>query len=237
MGVSPIASRDEVTLRNCFPAGASDRPIPTDDGVIFLIFNFRKRAQNGAGTPEFLIVGLGNPGKKYEFTRHNSGYLCLDALAQKLDVKINRIRFKSLTCDVKIGGHRCLLIKPQTFMNESGQAVREAADFYKIPLENIIVVSDDAALPCGSMRIRRSGSDGGQKGLRSIICHLNSDSFPRVKLGVGAKPYPDMDITDWVLSSFKKEDLAVLRTTVDKACEALELIVSGDIEKAMGLFN
>ncbi len=199
------------------------------------MFTFHKRTS--AGAPEYLIVGLGNPGKEYEFTRHNSGYLCLDKLAQKTNCKINRIRFKSLTGDVTIGGHRCLLIKPQTFMNESGQAVREAADFYKIPLEKIIVVSDDVSLPCGSLRIRRSGSDGGQKGLRSIICHLNSDSFPRVKLGVGAKPYPDMDITDWVLSSFKKEDLVILRTTVEKACEALELMVAGNIDKAMGLYN
>ena len=122
-------------------------------------------------------------------------------------------------------------------MNESGEAVREAADFYKIPVENIIVVSDDAALPCGSLRIRRSGSDGGQKGLRSIICHLNSDNFPRIKLGIGAKPHPDMDITDWVLSAFKKEDLELLRTTVDKACDALGLMVDGNIEKAMALYN
>jgi len=201
------------------------------------MLHFLKRTPAASGTPEFLIVGLGNPGKKYEFTRHNAGYLCLEALAQKLDVKINRIRFKSLTCDVKINGHRCLLIKPQTFMNESGQAVREAADFYKIPFENIIIVSDDAALPCGSLRIRRSGSDGGQKGLRSIICHLNSDCFPRIKLGIGAKPHPDMDITDWVLSAFKKEDLVLLRATVDKACDALELMVDGNTEKAMALYN
>ena len=201
------------------------------------MFNFRKHTSSSVGAPEFLIVGLGNPGNKYEFTRHNSGYLCLDAFAQKLDVKINRIRFKSLTCDVKIGGHRCLLIKPQTFMNNSGEAVREAADFYKIPLEKIIVISDDAALPCGTLRIRRSGSDGGQKGLRNIICHLNSDNFPRVKLGVGAKPHPDMDIADWVLSAFNKEDLAALRSTFNNAHEALELMVDGNIEKAMGLFN
>ena len=201
------------------------------------MFNFRRRSSANSSAPEYLVVGLGNPGKKYEFTRHNTGFLCLEALAQKLDVKINRIRFKSLTCDVKINGHRCLLIKPQTFMNESGQAVREAADFYKIPVEKIIVVSDDAALPCGSLRIRRSGSDGGQKGLRSIICHLNSDGFPRIKLGIGAKPHPDMDITDWVLSAFKKEDLVLLRATVDKACDALELMVDGNTEKAMALFN
>lgn len=182
-------------------------------------------------------MGLGNPGKKYEFTRHNAGYLCLDALAQKLDVKINRIRFKSLTCDAKISGHRCLLIKPQTFMNNSGEAVREAADFYKIPIEKIIVVSDDISLPCGSLRIRRSGSAGGQKGLISIIQHLKSEDFPRIKLGIGAKPHPDMELADWVLSTFRKEELAELRGVVDKAHEALELMVAGDVEQAMAKFN
>jgi len=201
------------------------------------MFNFHKRAPAAGGAPEFLIVGLGNPGKKYEITRHNSGYLCLDALAQNMDFKINRIRFKSLSADVSISGHRCLLLKPQTFMNNSGEAVREAADFYKIPVENIIVIFDDASIPCGSMRIRRSGSDGGQRGAKNIIYHLNSDNFPRIKIGIGAKPYPDMDITDWVLSSFKKEDLEVLRGTVEKACEALKLMVDGNIEKAMALYN
>ncbi len=182
-------------------------------------------------------MGLGNPGKKYEFTRHNAGYLCLDALAQNMNFKINRIRFKSLSADVKIGGHRCLILKPQTFMNNSGEAVRAAADFYKIPVENIIVVSDDVSLPCGSLRIRRSGSAGGQKGLVSIIQHLNSDSFPRVKLGIGAKPHPDMDMADWVLSAFKKEELTELRGTVDKAIEALKLMVAEDVEQAMAKFN
>ena len=201
------------------------------------MFNFHKRAPAAGGAPEFLIVGLGNPGKKYEITRHNAGYLCLDALAQNMNFKINRIRFKSLSADVQINGHRCLLIKPQTFMNNSGEAVREAADFYKIPLENVIVISDDVALPCGSLRIRRSGSDGGHNGLKSIIFHLNSDAFPRVKLGVGAKPHPDMELADWVLSALKKEELAELRGIVDKAHNALELMVDGNIEKAMALYN
>lgn len=201
------------------------------------MFNFRRRSTANSSAPEYLVVGLGNPGKKYEFTRHNTGYMCLDAYALKADFKINRIRFKSLTGDTMIAGHRCLFIKPQTFMNNSGEAVREAADFYKISAENIIVVFDDVALPFGSMRVRRSGSDGGHNGLKSIIYHLHSDNFPRVKVGIGAKPHPDMDITDWVLSAFKKEDLVLLRATVDKACDALELMVDGNTEKAMALFN
>ena len=199
------------------------------------MLTFLKRT--APGTPEYLIAGLGNPGKKYEFTRHNSGYLCLDKLAQKLNIKINRIRFKSLSADVSICGHRCLLIKPQTGMNNSGEAVREAADFYKIPIEKIIVVFDDISLPCGNMRIRRSGTDGGHNGVKSIIYHLKSNNFPRIKIGVGAKPHPDMELMDWVLSSFKKEELEVLRSTADKACDALELMVGGDIEKAMALYN
>ena len=199
------------------------------------MLTFLKRT--APGTPEYLIAGLGNPGKKYEFTRHNSGYLCLDKLAQKLNIKINRIRFKSLSADVTICGHRCLLLKPQTFMNSSGEAVREAADFYKVPIEKIIVVFDDISLPCGNMRIRRSGTDGGHNGVKNIIYHLKSNNFPRIKIGVGAKPHPDMELMDWVLSSFKKEELEVLRSTADKACDALELMVGGDIEKAMALYN
>ena len=146
-----------------------------------MIFRFRKPRASSAG-PEFLVVGLGNPGNKYAFTRHNAGFLCADALAEKLGVKINRIRFKSLICDVRIGGKRCLLMKPQTFMNNSGEAVREAADFYKIAAENVLVISDDISLPLGALRIRRNGSDGGQKGLRSI--RINMIIF-RIKIGIG----------------------------------------------------
>ncbi|MGI6248099.1 MAG: aminoacyl-tRNA hydrolase [Acutalibacteraceae bacterium] len=201
-----------------------------------MIFRFRKPRASSAG-PEFLVVGLGNPGNKYAFTRHNAGFLCADALAEKLGVKINRIRFKSLICDVRIGGKRCLLMKPQTFMNNSGEAVREAADFYKIAAENVLVISDDISLPLGTLRIRRNGSDGGQKGLRSIILHLNSDNFPRIKIGIGAKPHPEMDTADWVLSVLKKDELACLRPVAEKAGQAVELIVNGDVEKAMALFN
>lgn len=182
-------------------------------------------------------MGLGNPGKKYEFTRHNIGYLCLDALAQNLHVKVNRIKFKSLTGEATIAGHRCLLVKPQTFMNDSGIAVREAADFYKIPAQNILVIFDDVSLPCGSLRIRRSGTNGGHNGLKSIIYHLHTNAFPRVKIGIGAKPHPEMELADWVLSAFKKEDLAGMRSTLEKAHEALELMVGGDIEEAMAKFN
>ena len=201
------------------------------------MFNFRRRSVVPAGAPEFLIAGLGNPGKKYEFTRHNAGFLFIDVLAGNLDVKVNRLKFKSLLGDAVIGSHRCLLLKPQTFMNNSGEAVRDAAAFYKIKPENIIVVFDDTSLPCGSLRIRRKGSDGGHNGLKSIIYHLNSDNFPRIKLGIGEKPIAEMELADWVLSPFKKDELKELRGVVDSACKALELMVEGETEKAMGLYN
>ncbi len=201
------------------------------------MFPFRRRSVEPAGAPEFLIAGLGNPGKKYEFTRHNAGFLFIDVLAGNLDVKVNRLKFKSLLGDAVIGSRRCLLLKPQTFMNNSGEAVRDAAAFYKIKPENIIVVFDDTSLPCGSLRIRRKGSDGGHNGLKSIIYHLNSDNFPRIKLGIGEKKIAEMALADWVLSPFNKDELKELRSVVDSACKALELMVEGETEKAMGLYN
>lgn len=198
---------------------------------------FFTRNRMPSGQPEYMIVGLGNPGKKYELTRHNAGFLFLDLLADKAGAKVDKIKFKSLIGLAEIGSHKCLLMKPQTFMNNSGEAVREAAAFYKIPPEKIIVVFDDISLPCGKMRIRRKGSDGGHNGIKSILYHLTSDMFPRIKLGVGEKPHPDYDLADWVLSTFKKDELAALRDTAEKACDAAELMVSGDIEKAMSKFN
>ena len=139
--------------------------------------------------------------------------------------------------EASLGNERCLLLKPQTFMNNSGESVREAAAFYKIPPERILVLFDDVSLPCGRLRIRRKGSDGGHNGIKSIIYHLNSDAFPRIKLGVGEKPAPEWDLADWVLSSFSKAELTALREAADKACDAAERIVRGDIEQAMGLYN
>ncbi|MBQ4604379.1 MAG: aminoacyl-tRNA hydrolase [Clostridia bacterium] len=199
--------------------------------------NFFSRNKAPSGPPEFIIVGLGNPGKKYELTRHNAGFLFADLLADKNGERISKIQFKSVTANITLGGHRCLLMKPQTFMNNSGEAVKQAAAFYKIPPENIIVVFDDISLPCGKMRIRRKGSDGGHNGIKSIIYLLNSDKFPRVKLGVGEKPHPDYDLADWVLSSFKKNELDALRETAENACKAVEMMVQGNIDGAMSSFN
>lgn len=195
------------------------------------------RAPSSSGAPEYLIAGLGNPGPKYELTRHNAGFLCIDLLARQLGVKIDRIKFKSVVADVAIEGRRCILMKPQTFMNNSGEAIRDAAHFYKIPPEHIIILFDDISLPPGKLRIRRKGSDGGHNGLKSILYLLGSDQFPRVKLGVGAKPHPDYDLADWVLTSFQKDELPLMKGAMEKACEAVRLLVQGETDRAMNLYN
>ena len=199
---------------------------------------FFKRSKGIAPGPiEFLIVGLGNPGKNYEFTRHNAGFLTLDHIASELDTEINNLKNNALVADVVINNHRCLLVTPQTFMNNSGTAVRDIAKFYKIPPEKIIVIFDDISLPCGKLRIRRKGTDGGHNGIKSIIYHLNSDQFPRIKIGVGAKPNPEYDLADWVLSKFGKDDAEQLKAAITKATEVLPFILDGEIDKAMNKAN
>ena len=189
------------------------------------------------GSVTHLIVGLGNPGDKYHNTRHNAGFLTLDYLEQRLGVKINKIKFKALVAEAEMGGKRVLLMKPQTFMNASGEAVREAAAFYKIPVENIIVISDDINLDVGKMRVRKNGSDGGQRGLRSIITLMASDEFPRIRLGVGKKPHPDYDLADWVLSEFKKDEQEQLFGCFDRAYDGIVKLLGGDVEGAMQICN
>ena len=186
---------------------------------------------------DFLIVGLGNPGKQYESTRHNAGFICIDILAEKYDIKINKLKFKSLMGEGRIEGKRCLLLKPQTFMNLSGEAVRDAVEFYKIPVENIIVICDDISLEPGKMRIRRKGSHGGQNGMRNIIYHLKDDNFPRIKIGIGAKPNPDYDLADWVLSRFTQSEAKLIKQVADNTVSAIEIMVKGDIDKAMSNYN
>ncbi len=203
------------------------------------MFNrFRKKtvAVSG-GTPEFIVVGLGNPGNKYTYTRHNSGFLCIDMLAKKLNFRVDRLKFKSLMCDTAINGHRCIVMKPQTYMNNSGEAIRECANFYKIPPEKVIVIYDDISLDVGRLRIRRKGTDGGHNGIKSIIYHLNNDQFPRIKLGCGKKPHPDYDLIDWVISEFKKDELKALEPALENACKAIELLLDNQIDKAMNLYN
>ena len=189
------------------------------------------------GGIEYLIVGLGNPDKKYENTRHNCGWMAIDHLADKLGCKVNKIKFKSFVGECRINNKRALLMKPTTYMNNSGQAVVEAMNFYKLPPENVIVIFDDISLDVGKMRIRQKGSDGGQKGMRSIIYLSGKDTFPRIKIGIGAKPNPDWDLADWVLSRFSKEEGKLLEEMFDNAADAIALMVDGKIDRAMNLYN
>ncbi|MBE6827073.1 MAG: aminoacyl-tRNA hydrolase [Ruminococcaceae bacterium] len=190
-----------------------------------------------SGTPEFLVAGLGNPERRYTLTRHNSGFLCVDELAEKHGFKINKLKFKAVIADTCIAGHRVIVMKPQTYMNNSGEAVAEAAKFYKIPPENIIVIFDDISLDVGKLRIKRKGSDGGHNGIKSIVAHLGSSDFPRIKIGIGQKPNPDFDLADWVLSEFKKDEAKPLKEAIDNACEAVGLLLNGEIDEAMNRYN
>ena len=168
----------------------------------------------------WLVVFLGNPGTKFNGTRHNAGFMAADAMAKELNVSINKLRFKALTAQVEIGGEKVLLMKPQTYMNLSGEAVIQAAKFYKISPEHIIVVSDEVAMPIGKLRIRKSGSAGGHNGLKNIIQHLGTQDFPRIRMGVGAAPHPDYDMADWVLSAFKDQDAVDMRDAALRAAHA-----------------
>jgi PTH1 family peptidyl-tRNA hydrolase len=197
---------------------------------------FKKKNFSG-GSIEYLVVGLGNPDRKYENTRHNAGFMMVDYIASKNGVKINRVKFKSTVGEGIINGHKMLFMKPSTYMNNSGEAVVEAMNFYKIPAENVIVLLDDVNLDVGKMRIRTKGSDGGQKGMRSIIYLSGSDMFPRIKIGVGKKPHPDYDLASWVLSKFTDNELKELEQIAENSLKAVELIAEGKTDRAMNLFN
>ena len=190
-----------------------------------------------SGGVKWLVVFLGNPGLKYECTRHNAGFMAADALAKDKGIKINRSRFKALTATVELGGESVLLMKPQTYMNLSGEAVIQAVKFYKIAPENVIVVSDEMSLPIGKLRIRTKGSAGGHNGLKNIIAHLGTDSFPRIRIGVGAPPHPDYDVADWVLSVFRNKDAEEMADAAKRAAEAVECYVLHGPERAMNRFN
>ncbi len=197
---------------------------------------FKKKSPPLSGACTHIIAGLGNPDKKYENTRHNAGFIAVDAIAEKCGVSIDRLKYKSYCATAEIGGHKVLLMKPQTYMNNSGQALVEAMNFYKIPPENCVIIFDDISLDVGKMRIRRKGSDGGQKGMRSIIYLSGSDAFPRIKIGTGAKP-EGWELANWVLSRFSDSERKLIDEASLKAMEAAELIISGNIDKAMNQFN
>ncbi len=186
---------------------------------------------------DWLIVGLGNPGGKYQRTRHNVGFRAVSLLARQQGVKIDKSKFSGLTAMTTLEGQRVLLLLPQTFMNLSGQSVRQAANYYKIPPERVLVIFDDISLPVGKLRVRPHGSAGGHNGVKSIIAELNSQEFPRIKVGVGAKPDPDYDLADWVLSSFSSAEEKVLASVLERAADAVPEILSHGVLEAMNRYN
>ena len=209
--------------------------------------SLKKNKPDVGGKVKYIIAGLGNPGDKYTFTRHNAGFLALDYISQKYNFKINTAKFKSLYGKYTVNIQHedgitdkidVLFIKPQTYMNNSGEAVSEAARFYKIPTENILVISDDISLSVGKLRTRKSGSDGGQKGLKSIIYHLTNDAFPRIKIGIGEKPHPDYELADWVLSKFTKEEEKILFDIFEKVYDCVDMFIhETPVEKIQNKYN
>lgn len=205
---------------------------------IFDVFDrISANSQNARGKIEYVIAGLGNPGLEYENTRHNAGFIVLDMLAKQCGEEINRMQFKGRTADVMLGDKRCLLLKPTTYMNNSGESIVQALEFYKLDVSSLIVVCDDISLDVGRLRIRRKGSHGGHNGLRSICELTGSDSYERIKMGVGKKPHPDYDLAKWVLGKFGKEDMEKLNIAAENACECIKLMVQGKTDQAMNKYN
>lgn len=203
---------------------------------IWSLFKKIEKTEKVQGPPEFIIAGLGNPGKDYEHTRHNTGFLAMEKLAAECKVKIDKLKFKSYTALAELSGHRVFLMKPCTFMNLSGEAVTAAMEFYKIPIEHVIVIFDDTTLPVGKMRIRKKGSDGGHNGIKNIIYLSSSNEFPRIKIGIGQKP-EGWELADWVLSRFSEEELKALDGMFANSASAVKLIMDGKAEEAMTKFN
>lgn len=207
-------------------------------GIFDLFKKIEAEREEKARRPiSYLVAGLGNPGEKYELTRHNAGFLCADYLYARFGGERWKLRFKALCSECETGEGRILLLKPQTFMNASGEAIAEAMRFYKLPPEKLIVICDDVNFPCGAMRIRPNGSDAGQRGVRSTILALGSDAFPRIRLGVGEKPDPAYDLADWVLSRFGEEEKKAIYSCFEDSAEAIRLIQKGEIETAMSRCN
>jgi PTH1 family peptidyl-tRNA hydrolase len=206
---------------------------------IFDLFKKIESEDNGnvKGKTEYIIAGLGNPGLEYAKTRHNTGFMTLDRFAEKNNIRINKMQFKADCADIMINQKRCLLMKPATYMNNSGEAVEQARAFYKIPYENVIVVYDDISLAPGKLRIRRKGSAGGHNGIKSIIACMGDENFPRIKMGVGEKPHKDYNLADWVLGKYTDEQMNLVNEAIEKACEAIPLIVAGKIDEAMNKFS
>ncbi len=204
---------------------------------IFDLFKKIEQPRSDLMPISFIVAGLGNIGKEYASTRHNAGFLAIDHIAERLGVKIDRVKFRSTVAECSIAGVRALLIKPSTLMNNSGLAIAEAAAFYKIPPERILVLHDEISFDPGVIRIRRKGSAGGHNGLKSIISSLSSEEFPRIKIGVGKKPTPEYDLVSWVLGSFSADDMTALKSRFEDIFEATRSIASGDIDSAMNKYS
>ena len=202
------------------------------------IFDLFKKIESAPQGPvSFIVVGLGNIGKQYELTRHNAGFLAIDRIAEKYGAKIDRVKFHATVGECTIAGQRVLLMKPTTLMNNSGIAVGEAAAFYKIPPEKVLVLHDEISFDPGMIRIRRKGSAGGHNGLKSIIARLPGEDFPRIKIGVGKKPSPEYDLANWVLGRMPEADMKAMTARFDDIATATEMIVKGDIDGAMSKFS
>ena len=192
--------------------------------------------QKKSGGVQWLLVCLGNPGKEYANTRHNIGFLAADALEKRTGVKFNKLKYRALTGEVTLGGQRVLVVKPQTYMNLSGEAVKLAGGFYKIPPERILVLYDDVSLPLGKLRIRASGSAGGHNGIKNIIAHLGTDAFPRIKVGVGA-PQREDGLVDWVIGSFTASERKVVDAAIERALDAAACVIEHGVSEAQNRFN
>lgn len=192
--------------------------------------------RSGGGI-SWLLVGLGNPGNQYAATRHNMGFMALDRLADREGFRFNKLRFRAWTGQWKVGDQQVLVMKPQTYMNLSGESVGEAARFYKVPADHVLVISDDVSLPVGKLRIRKSGSAGGHNGLKNIIQHLGTDAFPRIKVGVGMPDHPDHEMIDWVIGKPQGEEAKTLRAALDRAADAALSVIDEGTDRAMNRFN
>ena len=207
------------------------------------IFDLFQQIESGSagrvhGKLSWIVAGLGNPGLEYEQTRHNAGFLAVEELAKQCGgVKLNQMKFQSNCCEAMLGEVRCLLMQPTTYMNLSGDAIAAAANFYKLPPEQVLVIYYDISLPPGKLRLRRKGSAGGHNGIKSIIAQLGTEEFPRIRVGVGAKPNPQYDLADWVLSKFSEEDMTALQPALEHAADAAVKIVGGDMNTAMNLYS
>ncbi len=190
-----------------------------------------------SGGYQWLLVCLGNPGREYEETRHNTGFMAAGELERREGVKINKLRYRALTGEIRVGDQRVLVLKPQTYMNLSGEAVKLAGGFYKIPPDHVLVISDDVALPLGKLRVRAGGSAGGHNGLKNIIAHLGTDQFPRIRVGVGAPERPDHEMVDWVIGKFTPAERKIVDEAVGRAVDAALCVIERGVQEAQNRYN